>query len=401
LVINQTNIIQAVFGTVAATNSVGGGIVLGQPNPIPYGTVLTVSAVPDPGNYFVMWNGNVSGTNAPTRITVTNANPLIGALFTPLPAGKFTLNVIVNGNGFVTNTPQRNYYNPGDTVSLKATNNAGAFFFGWTQDAAGTNNPLAMLMTTNKNVQANFGLLPTVSISPLNLTVLAGNIGALSASALGLPPLAYQWQNSQGAIAGATNAIFILSGTQPSNAGSYFVVVTNVSGSVTSAVATVTVIGTPTITNQPAPLTVVNSGHSASFVVAAAGWPALAYQWRFNGANLSGATNAGLIFKNVFPPNAGIYSVAITNVYGSVTSNPALLTVLPPGITAPARLASGQFQFSFDTANGVSYAVQYSTNLTDWYLLMTVGGNGSPLTLIDPNTAGSQQRYYRIGLSAQ
>ena len=77
------------------------------------------------------------------------------------------------------------------------------------------------------------------------------------------------------------------------------------------------------------------------------------------------------------------------------------MTVLPLGITAPTRLPNGQFQFSFDTAMGVSYEVDYSTNLTDCYPLMTVGGNGAPLTLIDPNTAGSQQRYYRIIQSPQ
>ena len=396
ITINQTNIIQAMFGTVAAINSLGGVIVMSQPNPIPYGTSLTVSAVPDPGNYFVTWFGNVSGTNAPTRITVTSASPSITALFAPLPAGKYTLSVVVNGNGFVTNNPQRNYYNPGDTVTVRATNNAGAFFFGWAQDATGTGNPLTVLMTTNKTIQANFGVAPTVSVSPSNLTILAGGFAVLTANAFGLPPLTYQWQNSQGPVAGATNAIFIFQNTQPTNAGNYFVVVTNSSGSVTSSVATVTVIGMPTITNQPPPQTVVTSGHTASFMVGAYGSPALAYQWQFNGANLSGATSAALTLQNAYSPNAGNYSVVITYVFGSITSNPALLTVLPLGITAPTMLAHGQFQLSFDTATGVDYEVDYSTNLADWYPLTTVGGNGAPLTVIDPNTAGSPQRFYRI-----
>jgi hypothetical protein len=398
LVMNQTNNIQAIFGTVAATNAVGGGVVLSIANPIPYGTTQTVSAVPDPGNYFVTWMGSVSGTNAPIRIAVTSASPSFGALFAPLPAGKYALNVIVNGSGFVTNTPQRNYYNSGDTVISRATNNAGAFFFGWSQDAMGTNYSVTNVMTANKTVQANFGVAPTVSISPLNLTILAGSNAVLSASALGISPLAYQWQNSQGVVVGATNPIFSFLNTQPTNAGSYSVVVSNFSGSVTSAVAVVTVIGPPTITNQPTLQTTVTSGHGASFVVGAYGWPALTYQWRLNGAYVSGATNAALTLLNAFPTNAGIYSVTITNVYGSVTSGPAILTVLPLGITAPARLPNGQFQFTFDTATGLHYAVQYSTNLTDWYPLFTVGGIGLPLTMSDPNMAGNQRRFYRISL---
>jgi uncharacterized repeat protein (TIGR03803 family) len=74
---------------------------------------------------------------------------------------------------------------------------------------------------------------------------------------------------------------------------------------------------------------------------------------------------------------------------------------LPTFLTAPELLANGQFQFSFNTATGVNYAVQYSTNLTQWFPFVTVGGIGLPLTLIDPNTASSQQRFYRIILSPQ
>lgn len=239
-------------------------------------------------------------------------------------------------------------------------------------------------------------MVPTASISPLNLTVLAGSNAILSASAFGLPPLAYQWQNSQGIITGATNAIFIFLNTQPTNADNYSVVVSNSFGSVTSAMATVTVVGLPTITNQPPPFTVVTSGHSANFTVAAYGCPALAYQWQFNGADLMGETNTALTLQNAFPGNAGTYAIVVTNVYGSVTSNPAILTILPLAITNSTLLASGKFQFSFDTAAGVNYMVEYSTNLVDWYPLLTVGGNGTPSTLIDPNTAGSPQRFYRI-----
>jgi len=45
--------------------------------------------------------------------------------------------------------------------------------------------------------------------------------------------------------------------------------------------------------------------------------------------------------------------------------------------------------------------VQYSTNLTQCVPFLAVGGIGAPLTLTDPNAAGSQQRFYRIILSPQ
>jgi len=52
-----------------------------------------------------------------------------------------------------------------------------------------------------------------------------------------------------------------------------------------------------------------------------------AYQWRFNGGNVSGATNATLTITNVQAANTGPYSVVITNASGVVTSSPATLAL--------------------------------------------------------------------------
>ena len=77
----------------------------------------------------------------------------------------------------------------------------------------------------------------------------------------------------------------------------------------------------------------------------------------------------------LFRPTPGDYTVVVTNTYGSVTSNPAKLTVFPLNITAPMMFANGQFHFSFDTATGVNYAVEYSTNLTQWFPFGDFGRN--------------------------
>ena len=158
LTINQTNNLQAVFGTVVATNAVGGGsIVLSQTNPVPYGTLLTASAVPAAGHAFVVWSGAAGGTNAPAVISVTNGSPTLNALFALLPNGKYSLSVVVAGNGSVVISPQQNSYNPGDTVTLSAlTTNAGSHFFGWTGSASSPSNTIAVVMNTNQIVQANF-----------------------------------------------------------------------------------------------------------------------------------------------------------------------------------------------------------------------------------------------------
>ena len=106
----------------------------------------------------------------------------------------------------------------------------------------------------------------------------------------------------------------------------YTVVVTNVAGSVTSTVASLTVWVTPAITAQPQSRTNL-AGTTANFSVTATGTAPLAYQWRFNGTNLAGATASNYPIASVQLSNAGNYTVVVTNVAGSVTSAVAVLTV--------------------------------------------------------------------------
>jgi hypothetical protein len=82
----------------------------------------------------------------------------------------------------------------------------------------------------------------------------------------------------------------------------------------------------PFIVTQPQSQT-LGEGSVAGLSVVAGGATPLRYQWRRNGLNLAGATNADLVFPSVTPANAGDYSVVLTNVAGSVTSVVATITV--------------------------------------------------------------------------
>src|SRR5437867_1753938 len=88
---------------------------------------------------------------------------------------------------------------------------------------------------------------PVITTQPSSLTNIAGTTATFSVAATGTEPLHYQWQFNTFERTNQTNAIFVLTNVQTGNAGSYTVVITNVNGAATSAVATLTVLIPPKI----------------------------------------------------------------------------------------------------------------------------------------------------------
>ncbi len=98
----------------------------------------------------------------------------------------------------------------------------------------------------------------------------------------------------------------------------------------------------PSITTPPANLT-VTAPTSASFSVVAAGTAPLSYQWRRNGANISGATGTSYVLNPTAGSDSGsTFDVVVTNSVGSVTSAAATLTVNNrPSVTTPPANVTG------------------------------------------------------------
>jgi hypothetical protein len=92
----------------------------------------------------------------------------------------------------------------------------------------------------------------------------------------------------------------------------------------------------PIIRQQPVSRSVL-SGTTAIFSVGVSGTLPLRYQWLKDGANIPTATNSIYSISNASSSDVGLYSVFITNLYGSALSSNAALTV----ISLPA---DGEFQ---------------------------------------------------------
>ena len=153
----------------------------------------------------------------------------------------------------------------------------------------------------------------------------------------------------------------------------------------------------PAIITQPTNQT-VTAGGTANFSVTASGTAPLSYQWAFNGTNIVGATNTILTLTNVQLNQAGNYAVLVTNLFGSILSSNAVLTVNSPppgvpvitgfnpisGIVGTSATISG-LNFSPVASNNIVYfgAVQatvIAASVTNLTVTVPVGATYAPIT---------------------
>lgn len=111
-VMNQNRLVRAVAGTSLNVLPASNGVIETTPAPselVPFGTDVTVRAIPNDGYYLAQWGGSVSGAAATATFTVRTANPAVSALFLPRPkilldanfgfkAGQFGFNITGTGN---------------------------------------------------------------------------------------------------------------------------------------------------------------------------------------------------------------------------------------------------------------------------------------------------------------
>ncbi|MBI3416633.1 MAG: hypothetical protein HY043_15175 [Verrucomicrobia bacterium] len=101
-----------------------------------------------------------------------------------------------------------------------------------------------------------------------------------------------------------------------------------------------------TLTNQVRLL-----GQNLTLQMTVCSVPSASYQWRYNGAEIPGATNALLTFTNLQYQDGGTYILVASNTYGSATSSPVHLLV------NAAPILAGSVDPTFDVGNNFNQGV--------------------------------------------
>lgn len=134
-----------------------------------------------------------------------------------------------------------------------------------------------------------------------------------------------------------------------------------------------------------------------SLWVRAAGTAPLGYQWYFNGTNLlAGQTASNLTLVNVQQDQSGLYSVTVSNQFGTVTSQPAILNVFDACVGIHLYVG-----LNITGMVGRTYTLSYTTdiNATNSWSPVVTNTFSNPLWFyLDLDSPFLPRRFYRVDL---
>lgn len=156
----------------------------------------------------------------------------------------------------------------------------------------------------------------------------------------------------------------------------------------------------PLLVTPPASLT-ATQGMNVTFTPVVTG-SALHFQWRFNGAELPGATSSNLTLLNVQATQAGTYALVISNATAVVTSATASLSVTIPQTWQTvfsddfnSTASANQWDLFHGSDNGISdYAVDWSFDYSTYFSAF----NGITIPPA-PNSNDSSTRGLRVSIN--
>ena len=302
------------------------------------GTVVTLTPVPFSGYHFTEWSGALTGSTNPGTITM-NESKSITAGFAINPPNSFTLTILAD-NGTVTKTPDHQQYDSNSNVGLKAKANTGYHFVNWSGDATGATDSTTIVMTTSRNVTANF------AINTYQLTVTADTGGSVTPATT---PVTVNYGAATTITATAANGYNFANWTVTSGTASI--------ASTSSASTTVTLTsGDATVTanfaeNRPTASATQNTPQTSCApanrdftAYATGGTPPYTYEWYYSPLNNPvGITTQTMPFSIAPSATDSTYTFycVVTDVYGmkGQTNNVSITVYGEPNITGPSDLS--------------------------------------------------------------
>jgi hypothetical protein len=334
---------------------------------------------------------------------------------------------------------------------ISATNNVplnlGDIDAAWLQSSGSYGNNY--MLFDDYYVSAQPSEAPRIITPPQPTSVTVGNITNLLVVVDSPLPVSYQWRFNGASIPGETGPVLTLNNVTFGQAGSYSVVVTNSSGSVTSAPAMLAVTQLPNLTPyKPAAwsdkIVAATNSTATSTTAQDAGVIYSGQDIYVSWSVINNATNGnvlqrfytylyldGVLNNSWFTDglNAGFYSYVANYDLGKLASGAHTLRIdtdatgvvpesnkndnsytrsimvsttnnLRPLLSSPFRSGNGSFQFTLSGIPLRSYQIQASTNLTNWSVLTTLvnsNGNGV-LQYSDPTATNFRRRFYRSQL---
>jgi endonuclease/exonuclease/phosphatase family metal-dependent hydrolase len=303
-----------------------------------------------------------------------------------IPSGSLTTNPPA-----IATQPQSQAVAAGNSVTFSVTvSGTSPFSYQWlfngTNISGATNNPFVLASAqltnagnysvvvtnlvgsaTSSNAVLNVSNAPPViSIQPQNQNILASQSATFSVSASGTLPLNYQWLLGGTNISGATTNPFVLPNVQSTNAGNYSVVITNIAGSVTSSVASLSIL----FTN-----------------------PVVFAQWNFNSAPPDASSSTGSTLPSFGNGTASTIGGIVPSFVGgdpvldpATADNTAWTTTTYPAATVNNKTAGVQFAVSTAGKQNITIAwSQRSSNTGGKYFRLQYSTNGGSSFLDFPS----------------
>jgi len=136
----------------------------------------------------------------------------------------------------------------------------------------------------------------------------------------------------------------------------------------------------------------VEAGSGALFSTDATDDPSAHFQWCLNGKSLSGCANPYLQLTSVTSTQSGDYTVIITNLFGAITSAPAMLNVIAPvpRRTVPAIRLTGDLGSVLHLSSADTLGPG-----AGWQVLDAVTLTATPQFYLDLTRALPPARFYR------